>query len=176
MDNHDERHRSPARTLVLIAGLAVAVSACASGSPAASSVATATSSATAAPTRAPTPTPIPTLPSTTVDATVAPSGAVTIKLTSEGAPRFKPDLVTAKAGQVVFFLQSVAYFPIDHNMEIGTKFYEPLAKSALVHPDKAAVFTVEDLAPGTYVFWCAVRTGNNSHAGNGMLGTLTITP
>jgi uncharacterized cupredoxin-like copper-binding protein len=110
-----------------------------------------------------------------VDATVAPPGAITFKLTEDAGPRFQPSQATAKAGKVVFFLQNVLNVdagPFDHNLALGPKLHVPLASSAFVHSEKSAVFTVDALTPGTYTFWCQV----SDHSAKGMVGTLTITP
>lgn len=103
---------------------------------------------------------------------MAPSDAIPIKL-AWGSPRFEPDQVTAKAGTQAFFLQMPPQGSLDnHNMAIGPKIYKVLARSSFVHQYKSAIFTVENLAPGVYAFWCEVP----EHATNGMVGTLTITP
>ena len=176
-----DRHDRWVGILALASAVSLIASACASPPPAASNLVPTTSPApTAAPSptvtatasRAPAPTPIPTLPSTTKDTTVAPPGAISIKLARE-APRFEPNQVTAKAGTVVFFLQMSPRGSLaDHNLAIGPEIHEVLARSSFVQPTKSAVFTVEGLAPGTYTFWCQVP----GHAANGMVGTLTITP
>lgn len=130
---------------------------------------------TVSPTRTPAATPIPTLSSTTEEATVAPSGAISFKLTEDAGPRFQPDQATAKAGNVVIFLQNVLNVdagPFAHNMAIGPKIHVPLANSLIIYSERSAVFTVEGLTPGTYTFWCRVQ----DHATKGMVGTLTITP
>ncbi|MEO8437725.1 MAG: cupredoxin domain-containing protein [Chloroflexota bacterium] len=106
---------------------------------------------------------------------MAPSGAISFKLTEDAGPRFQPDQATAKAGNVVIFLQNVLNVdagPFNHNMAIGPKFHVPLANSPIIHSERSAVFTVEGLTPGTYTFWCQVQ----DHATKGMVGTLTITP
>ena len=36
----------------------------------------------------------------------------------------------------------------------------------------SVLFTVKDMPPGTYTFWCEVER----HASLGMVGTLTVTP
>lgn len=173
--------------LALAATLSLIAGACSSPSSPASDTAGSTPSATAAatsspteaatslPTRAPRPTPIPTLPSTSEDATAAPSGAISIQMTFVDGPRFVPDQVTASAGTVAFFIQNIrppSFQPVDHNMAIGPEIHMVLARSSFVRVDKSTVFTVEGLAPGTYTFWCEV----NVHADEGMVGTLTITP
>jgi plastocyanin len=94
-------------------------------------------------------------------------------------PRFEPDSVTAKAGTVVFFLENVqgAIGSPDHNMRIGPAVGQVLAATPDVRAKGTVTFTVSDLAPGTYLYWCSVvGLDGNSHAYNGMVGTLTVTP
>lgn len=178
-----DRTNSQVRVIALASALSLMTCACSSaplagqnevGSPSAPAVAASSPTAIATPTPAPKPTPIPSLPHTTVEATVAPPGAISIQMSAEGSPRFEPDQVTAEAGQVVFFLQSVpgVGFSVDHDMAIGPRIYMTLAGTPRVKPHASVVFTVEGMTPGTYAFWCQVP----QHATNGMVGTLTITP
>jgi plastocyanin len=54
---------------------------------------------------------------------------------------------------------------------------QALAATPHVAANQTVAFTVNGLAPGTYVFWCSVeQPAGGNHAANGMLGTLTITP
>jgi len=126
------------------------------------------------------PTPIPTLASTTKDASVAPAGAIPVKMTvTNGNPRFEPDNVTAKAGTVVFFLMNGTDVlgTFDHNMRIGPAIGQVLAGSRRISGNENATFTVKDLSPGSYVYWCSiVGLNGNTHAFYGMVGTLTIDP
>jgi plastocyanin len=104
-----------------------------------------------------------------VEADTAPPGAVTI--TIDGL-KFLPDELTVKAGTVVFFLDTTAgLYP--HNMLIGAGPAEgpPLATSQTLSETQSAIFTVHDLPPGTYTFWCSLR----DHVLAGMKGTLTVT-
>ena len=117
------------------------------------------------------PTPIPTLEATTEEATEAPSGAVTIAVGP--GPRFTPDQITAPAGTVVFFLDTQQIDEgIVHNLVIATAVGElPLAKSANLTQEHSVTFTVHDMGPGTYEFWCTFE----GHLEGGMKGKLTIT-
>jgi plastocyanin len=126
-------------------------------------------------------TPFATLASTTERSSQAPAGAVTIKMTTllNAAPRFEPDHITAKAGTAVFFLANVPRGPFapDHNMLIGPAIHRAIARTPTIRADETMTFTVNDLTPGTYVFWCSiVDPGSPDHASEGMVGTLTITP
>ncbi len=138
---------------------------------------------------APASTPMSTLASTVIQASDAPPGAISITMTAvDAGPRFQPEAVSAKVGTVVFFLQNVPgtlYSP-DHNMQIGSniEFYDDgsvrsgqvLAATPHIPALEAAILTVKDLSPGTYLYWCSVEGGNGNHASFGMKGTLTITP
>lgn len=124
---------------------------------------------------------IPTLGSTTEQASQAPTGAIPIRLTvTNGNPRFEPDHLTAKAGTVAFFLENVpgVIGAPDHNMRIGPAIGQVLASTPSIRAKEMVTFTVKDLAPGTYVFWCAILEfdGKTTHAAEGMVGTLTVTP
>jgi plastocyanin len=127
-------------------------------------------------------TPAATLVSTTEEASQAPAGAISIMMITlpNARPRFDPVEVAAKAGTVVFFLENIPYPPFtpDHNMVIGRAIYEELARTPPVRLNQRVTFTVNDLTPGTYVFWCSIKDiGNQAdHAGQGMVGTLTIKP
>ena len=114
------------------------------------------------------------LSATTQPADVAPDGAIAVDMSSF---MFEPMAISAKAGTVTFFLRNVGVGvdPIalqNHNLVIGLDQAHVLARSDYVSAGKAAVFTVEGLEPGDYVIWCSVP----GHAGNGMVGTLTVSP
>ena len=107
----------------------------------------------------------------------------------EAGPRFQPDTISAKAGTAVFFLENVpgTLFSPSHNMLIGScgvQFYgdgslrsgQVLAGTPNIGPKEAVTFTVNDLTPGRYPFWCSVEAGNGNHAAFGMVGELTVTP
>ncbi len=146
------------------------------------------SEASAAPSEAPG-TPIPTFATTMASASTAPAGAIRVDLAlPDGEPRFVPGTITAKAGTVVFFLRNVpgADAP-DHDLLIGpadTRFFpdgstpadKVLAQTPHLLANESATFTVAGLTPGTYALWCSVRHEGGSHASDGMVGTLTITP
>ncbi len=128
--------------------------------------------------------PVPTLASTSVVASKAPKGAIPVVMTAvgdseHGKPVYQPDKITAKAGTVVFFIQNVppAWASPDHNMQIGPSVGTSLAGSTDVNRNENVIFTVNDLMPGTYTFWCSiVAPGGTTHASFGMVGELTITP
>ena len=178
------------RFLTAALSFTLAFGGCASAGAPASTGPTTTTSSSASPSSAPVsqstgtsvPTPEPTLASTTEDASEAPAGAVPIKMIilPNAAPRFEPDDVSVKAGTVVFFLENIPNPPFisDHNMLIGPAMPEALARTPTIQRNRKVTFTVNDLPPGTYAFWCSIKDIANQldHAGEGMVGTLTVTP
>lgn len=118
----------------------------------------------------------PTLRATTVEATDAPAGAISVVLTDD--PGFDPNEITAEAGDLVFFLHSdQANQGIVHNFFLGSDVHSPpLAKGPTLQRGESAIFTVYGIEPGTYTYWCSVpgRDGQG-HWYNGMIGTLTVT-
>lgn len=118
-------------------------------------------------------TPGPTLKTTTEVTTKAPPGAISIEMGVTTPPRYKPDQLTAKAGDVVFFLKNgKGVFRAHHDMVIGPELYQVLARSSQVKTGDSVLFTVQGLPAGTYRYWCEVER----HASIGMVGTLTVTP
>lgn len=121
----------------------------------------------------PEPTPGLTLASTAEDAAEAPQGAIAIEMGAFGPPRFRPDQVTATAGQVVLFLDNVGdRYEGYHDFVIGEALYQALTRSPAINAGDSVLFTVKDMPLGTYTFWCEVER----HASLGMVGTLTVTP
>lgn len=121
----------------------------------------------------PEPTPGLTLASKAEDAAEAPQGAIAIEMGVFGPPRFRPGQVTAKAGQVVLFLDNVGdRYEGYHDFVIGEALYQALTRSPTINADDSVLFTVEDMPSGTYTFWCEVERD----ASIGMVGTLTVTP
>jgi plastocyanin len=122
--------------------------------------------------------PAPEFSSSTESATAPPDGAVIIELA--GPPgHFDPRMVTAKAGDVAFYLANTS--PGDHSMAIdrvaitfnGDRVANvPLVVSNVVQRQTSAIFAVDGLPAGTYFFWCTV----DSHAAEGMTGSLIVTP
>jgi plastocyanin len=175
------------RREVLLVAFSVAVIGCGPGglatsvtSPSSMPASTPVPSVASASPSAQSPTPLPTLASTTEKASTAPAGAIQITLALPDAkPRFQPDHVSAPAGTVVFFLRNVPN-PIvrpDHIMVIGPAVGQELARTPRIRPDETVTFTVEDLAPGTYAYWCTIPGLNGlSHEALGMVGSLSVIP
>jgi plastocyanin len=125
-------------------------------------------------------TPIPTLVSTTETASAAPAGAIPIRMTvTNGNPRFEPDRLTVRAGTVIFYLENGANVlgTFDHNMRIGPAIGQVVAGTPRIYGNSNVTFTVHDLAPGSYVYWCSIAGLNGlPHSTYGMVGTLTVAP
>jgi plastocyanin len=115
-------------------------------------------------------------------ATSAPAGATTIEMKGEAEiPTYAPPTVTVPSGTVVLFLVNIPISPPNfgpaHNVVIGPVVGgEALATSGPVQAGKSAVFTIENVPPGTYAFWCTVSAGHGPHYKLGQVGTLTVTP
>ena len=108
----------------------------------------------------------------------APEGSVEILMTF--GPDFEPKEATAKAGTVTFFLKNDKGDgpPAAHNFLLGTSVdAPPLASSPLMGSGETGILTIEDLAPGTYTYWCTIPSPDGApHSQYGMVGTLTVTP
>lgn len=105
--------------------------------------------------------------STTVRATAAPVGAIRVQLAGP-PPHYEPASLSAKAGDVVFFLDNTSLGT--HTLAIGTALYHPLVVSGSVAKGESAVFTVRGLRAGSYIIFCTI----DNHAAEGMVGTLIV--
>ena len=79
--------------------------------------------------------------------------------------------ITAKAGRFVVHLVNQDGPPVRHDMVVGDALGRRFASSETVEPGQDLVFTIDDLPPGTYKFFC----GLSDHARAGMKGTITVT-
>jgi plastocyanin len=95
-----------------------------------------------------------------------PAGAITVKLTDY---QFGPSEISAPAGKVVFYLVNSG--TTAHDLAIRDASKKQLALSEVVAPGDSKVFTVDNIAAGSYVIFCS-QTG---HEALGMLGKLTVT-
>ena len=119
------------------------------------------------------------LASNTQPAASASPGSLAIVMAGP-PPHYVPANDTARASGLTFFVSNTS--PAGHTIAIGrgpivfdtfdSVTTPPLAVSGLVLPGTSATFTVNGLAPGTYVFWCTI----GDHASLGMVGTLTVNP
>lgn len=105
--------------------------------------------------------------STSEPAASAPAGAIMVELAGP-PPHFVPADLMAAAGDLVFFLHNRS--PGTHTLAIGRELHKALATSSNVPKGEAAVFTVHGLRAGDYLIWCTI----DGHAGEGMVGTLTL--
>ena len=158
--------------------------ACAAQAPAA------TSPAATSPEPQPTvvPIPSPTLPGATAEqlastyqpaasgpAASGPPDAIAVMMGTCCALRFVPYSLTAEAGTVALFLTNPKgenIPPKSHDIQIGRELGQAMARSPVVKNGEAGLFTIEAMAAGKYVFWCAV----DGHDTLGMVGTLTVSP
>jgi len=96
-----------------------------------------------------------------------PAGSTKITMTDF---RFDPASPSLPAGKAVFFLVNSGSSGHDLVITRDKAGSEVVAKSSLVAGGETAVFTVDNLAPGTYFLRCDLP----GHADSGMVGTLTI--
>jgi plastocyanin len=162
---------------VLVAALAIALSACSAAAPASESSEPTTDATAAASIESAAPTLAATFEETEPFAD-APAGAIEILMTF--GPTFRPEEATAEAGTVTFFLRNDKGDgpPAAHNFLLGTSVdAPPLASSPLMGSGETGVLTIEDLEPGTYAYWCTIPSPDGRpHSQYGMVGTLTVTP
>jgi plastocyanin len=99
-----------------------------------------------------------------------PSGSVKVTMTEF---HFEPSAISASHGKVVFFLVNSG--TTSHDMIISTGSGSAsgtiVGRSDLVSAGDSFVFTVDNLAAGTYTVYC----DQDSHESLGMHGTLTVT-
>lgn len=168
--------------MALVFTLALVVGAC-TGGPAATAtpgptIAPTDSPSTAAsplpsPTSRPTAASLPTFAASAQPATVAPAGAITLEMRHEGTtPGFSPNQITAPAGTIVLYLTNTDALRVRHDFNVGQELRAGQARMGSIGGGTAAVFTISDMAPGDYTFWCSI----NDHFKFGMVGTLTVTP
>lgn len=116
-----------------------------------------------------------TLATSTAIGAVKPAGAIDVVL---DAFSYKPDTITAKAGDVTFFMSNrepaaVTDPAYRHNLIIPLVVNgvteERLAASGDFRPTESGTFTIKALPAGTYQFFCSYHHSQ-------MTGTLTVTP
>jgi plastocyanin len=96
-----------------------------------------------------------------------PAGSIKVTMTEF---KFDPGTISAPAGKVVFYLVNAGNNTA-HNLFIRDSKGTKIAGSDLVSAGDSAVFTVDNIAAGTYVIYC----DQPGHESSGMKGTLTIT-
>lgn len=95
-----------------------------------------------------------------------PSGSIKVSMTEYS---FTPSTISASQGKVVFYLVNGG--TISHDMVIRDSSNNRVKNSGLVSAGDSFVFTVDNIAAGTYTYFCD-QTG---HEASGMHGTLTVT-
>jgi plastocyanin len=95
-----------------------------------------------------------------------PAGSTKVTMTEF---KFDPSTISVPHGKVVFFLVNSG--STQHDMAIRDSSNNRLAVSELVSAGDSSVFTVDNIAAGTYTIYCT----QPGHEGSGMKGTLTVT-
>jgi len=95
-----------------------------------------------------------------------PSGSTKVTMTEF---KFDPSTITVAHGKVVFFLVNSG--TTSHDMAIRDGSGNRLAISDLVSAGDSSVFTVDNIAAGSYTIYCT----QPGHESSGMKGTLTVT-
>jgi uncharacterized cupredoxin-like copper-binding protein len=96
-----------------------------------------------------------------------PAGSIKVSMTEF---KFTPSDLSAPAGNVVFFLVNDGN-GTSHDMVIQDSSGKTIGKSELVSSGDSVVFTVDNIAAGTYTILC----DQPGHEASGMKGTLTVT-
>jgi plastocyanin len=96
-----------------------------------------------------------------------PAGSIKVTMTEF---KFDPPTLSAPAGKVVFFLVNAGN-ATSHDMLIRDSSNNRIAGSELISAGDSFVFTVDNIAAGTYTFYC----DQPGHEASGMKGVLTIT-
>ena len=95
-----------------------------------------------------------------------PAGSTKVTLTEF---KFDPSTITAPNGKVVFWLVNAG--SVSHDMVIRDSSSNRISGSSLISSGDQVAFTVDNLAAGTYTFFC----DQAGHEASGMKGTLTVT-
>ena len=96
----------------------------------------------------------------------APAGSIQVTMTEY---KFAPSTISAPSGKLVFWLVNSG--TTQHDMAIRNSSGTTLATSELVSAGDQKEFDVNNLAAGTYTFYCT----QPGHESSGMKGTLTAT-
>jgi plastocyanin len=82
--------------------------------------------------------------------------------------KFDPSSISVKSGNVTFWLVNSG--TTQHDMAIRDSSGKTIATSELVSAGDSVAFTVNNLAAGSYTFYCS----QPGHEASGMKGTLTV--
>ena len=99
--------------------------------------------------------------------TAQPAGSVKVTMTEF---KFDPSTISVPAGKVVFYLVNAGN-GTSHNFIIRDSSGKKIAGSELVSAGDQSVFTVDNIAAGSYTIFC----DQPGHEASGMKGTLTVT-
>jgi plastocyanin len=99
--------------------------------------------------------------------TAQPAGSIKVTMTEF---KFDPSTISVPAGKVVFFLVNAGN-NTTHDLIIRDSGGKRLAGSSNISAGDSTVFTVDNIATGTYTIFC----DQPGHEGSGMKGTLTVT-
>jgi plastocyanin len=95
-----------------------------------------------------------------------PAGSIKVTLTEF---KFDPSTISAPSGKLVFYLVNSG--TTSHDMVIRDSSNNRVDGSELISAGDTFVFTVNNIAAGTYTYFC----DQPGHEASGMKGTLTIT-
>lgn len=95
-----------------------------------------------------------------------PAGSIKVTMTEF---KFDPSTISAPHGKVVFFLVNGG--SVAHDFNIRDSGGNTLEGSELISAGDSSVFTVDNIAAGTYTYFCK----QPGHEQSGMKGTLTVT-
>jgi plastocyanin len=95
-----------------------------------------------------------------------PAGSIKVSLTEY---KFDPSTLSEKSGTLVFFLVNDG--TVSHDLVIRDSSGTRMGGSDLISAGDTFVFTINNLAAGTYTYFC----DQPGHEQSGMKGTLTVT-
>jgi uncharacterized cupredoxin-like copper-binding protein len=101
------------------------------------------------------------------NSTAQPAGSTKVSMTEF---KFTPSDIQVPAGKVVFYLVNDGN-GTSHDMAIRDATGKIIGKSELVSAGDSTVFTVDNIAAGTYTIFC----DQAGHEASGMHGVLTVT-
>jgi len=95
-----------------------------------------------------------------------PSGSTKVTMTEY---KFDPSNISVPHGKVVFFLVNAGQ--VQHDLSIRDSSGNRVDQSELISAGDSSVYTVDNIAAGTYTIYCS----QPGHEASGMKGTLTVT-
>jgi plastocyanin len=98
-----------------------------------------------------------------------PPDAIRVDMTGP-PPRFAPTELSVSGASATFYLVNMATGVDPHSFAIGGTNYRSIVSTGPIERGHSMVFTVQDLPPGQYIFWCTI----SDHAALGMRGTIEV--